>query len=239
MGLVVASRACDQSLARDAGLFGRRQGSWPEGAHEGTNMASRWPPNGTKNEAPKGSKMGPKRTSNSRPISYPVLPPFGAPSWGPFGAPLGTSWGPYGRPNPKERLRDAILTCSYEHLEEELRRTSPKWRNGPQVGPNLTAATLLKSSKSGQNLGKTYVSDDVAFFAASALRWPQDGPGGSKGGPGRPKMSPREWPGRAQDGPKTAPGRLQAASGCGRSAMRDPVGSGPGNVQKKVLDWVP
>ena len=114
-------------------------------------MASRWPPNGTKNAAPRGSKMDPKRTSGSRPISYPVLPPFRAPAWGRFGAPLGTSWSPFGRPNPKERLRDAILTCSFEHLEEELRRTSPKWRNGPQVGPNLTAARLLKSSKSCQN----------------------------------------------------------------------------------------
>ena len=46
------------------------------------------------------------------------------------GAPLEPSWGPFGRPNPKERLRDAIITCSDEHLEEELRHTSPKWRNG-------------------------------------------------------------------------------------------------------------
>ena len=103
------------------------------------------------------------------------------------------------------------------------------------MDPNLTAARLLKSPKSCQNRRKTYVFDNVAFFAARALRWPQDGPGESKGGPRRPKTGPREGPGRAQDGSKTAPSRLQDASEGGQSATRDLVENEPGNAKKSSL----
>ena len=171
--------------------------------------APEWP----QDEPPKGSKMGPKRPSNSRPISYPVLPPSGPPLWGPFGASLGPSWRAFGRPDLKEWLRDATRTCSDEHLKEELRRTSLKLQNRPQVDPNLTAARLLKSPKRGQNLRKTYTFDNIAFFVAKALRWPQDGPRGVQmGAQGGPKTAPgggQRGPRRPQDRSKPAPSRAR------------------------------
>ena len=97
----------------------------------------------------------------------PRFAPLRPPPLGPFLRPSGSSWGPFRRPNQKERLRDAIITCSDKHLEEELRRTSLKLRNGPQVDPNLTAARLLKSPKRNQNQRKTHTFGNVAL---SSLR---------------------------------------------------------------------
>ena len=93
MGFVIASRACDQSLARYVVLFGRRQASWPQEAHEGTKMASRWPPNGTKMNPQRGPKWVPKGPSALDRFRTPFCPPPGLslgallePLWGPLGA---------------------------------------------------------------------------------------------------------------------------------------------------------